>query len=194
MATSMKDTGVQFSNDTVQSTAVPDGIIIMWYGNLLEIPDGWALCDGTNGTPNLLDKFIVGAGNNYAVGSTGGVTTVTLTSPQLPVHSHPYSSVVVSPAGAHSHTLTYSSTGDHFHSYPQLLLTNASGRPFAAQPGNHLGPTTTTSAGDHTHPTFNSPSDNSHTHAVTATLAPAGGTDEHNNIPPYYGIAFLMRI
>ena len=51
---------------------VPVGGIIMWSGATNNIPSGWALCDGNNGTPNLQDKFIVGAGSSYAVAATGG--------------------------------------------------------------------------------------------------------------------------
>jgi len=45
---------------------------MLWYGAIVNIPPGWALCDGNNGTPDLRDRFIVGAGNSYAVGATGG--------------------------------------------------------------------------------------------------------------------------
>lgn len=61
---------------------VPIGAIIMWSGAINQIPQGWALCDGTNGTPNLKDRFIVGAGNNYLPGNTGGNATINLQ------HSH----------------------------------------------------------------------------------------------------------
>jgi hypothetical protein len=50
----------------------PKGGIIMWAGAVAAIPTGWALCDGTNGTPNLRDKFVIGAGSTYAVAATGG--------------------------------------------------------------------------------------------------------------------------
>ena len=193
MPTSITGTGVRFNNSTVQTTAVPDNVIIMWYGNLSSIPTGWKLCNGSNGTPDLRDRFIVGAGTSYAVGSTGGFDSVTLTSPQLPTHTHEYSSDTISESGAHTHTLTYSTTGDHNHSYPRRYLTNASGNPFLTGPGV-LGGTDMSDAGNHTHPQFTSPSDNSHTHLVSASLEPTGGTDSHSNIPPYCGIAFLMRI
>jgi len=48
------------------------GLIILWYGAIGEIPSGFVICDGTNGTPDLRDKFIVGAGTTYAVGDSGG--------------------------------------------------------------------------------------------------------------------------
>ena len=62
---------------------VPVGGIIMWSGATNNIPSGWALCDGNNGTPNLQDKFIVGAGSSYAVDATGVSADATLVS-----HTH----------------------------------------------------------------------------------------------------------
>ncbi len=71
---------------------IPIGGIIMWSGSVASIPDGWALCDGgthnSHATPNLRDRFIVGAGSTYAVGATGGAAEVTLTVAQIPAHSH----------------------------------------------------------------------------------------------------------
>lgn len=52
----------------------PVGVITMWSGEISDIPAGWVLCDGNNGTPNLQDRFVVGSGNNYAVGDSGGST------------------------------------------------------------------------------------------------------------------------
>jgi hypothetical protein len=52
---------------------IPVGGIILWSGSIASIPTGWALCNGSNGTPNLMDKFIIGAGNSYNVGNTAAV-------------------------------------------------------------------------------------------------------------------------
>jgi len=54
------------------TTAVPVGCILMWSGSIGSIPAGYVICDGTNGTPNLRDRFIVGAGTSYSVGNNGG--------------------------------------------------------------------------------------------------------------------------
>ena len=51
------------------------GAIILWSGAIVDIPSGFVLCNGANGTPDLRDKFIVGAGTSYAVGGTGGSLT-----------------------------------------------------------------------------------------------------------------------
>lgn len=58
------------------------GMILLWSGTVVDIPDGWHLCDGTNGTPDLRDKFVAGAGSTYAPGATGGAAN----------HTHPFTS------------------------------------------------------------------------------------------------------
>jgi hypothetical protein len=69
---------------------VPRGTIVMWNGAANTIPGGWALCNGAGGTPDLRDRFIVGAGSSYAYGATGGATHVTLSINEIPSHSHSY--------------------------------------------------------------------------------------------------------
>lgn len=73
---------------------VPKGIIMMWYGDANKVPAGWALCDGSNGTPDLTGRFIVGAsrsGDDWnAYRKTGGARSVTLSVEQMPQHHHDY--------------------------------------------------------------------------------------------------------
>ena len=57
------------------ATKVPTGMIMIWSGSTASIPSGWQICDGTNGTPDLRDRFVVGAGSTYAVAATGGSAT-----------------------------------------------------------------------------------------------------------------------
>ena len=66
-------------------TVIPPGAIILYSGST--IPDGWALCDGNNGTPDLTDRFVIGAGKSYQVNDTGGEAEHTLTIDELPEHS-----------------------------------------------------------------------------------------------------------
>lgn len=70
------------------AAVVPIGGIILWSGARNAIPTGWALCNGQNGTPDLRDRFVIGAGLAYTVGATGGEETVTLTGKQMPAHTH----------------------------------------------------------------------------------------------------------
>lgn len=80
------------------------GMILIWSGSLGSVPTGWVLCDGTNATPDLRDRFIVGAGNTYAVGATGGSATAIVVS-----HTHTATSVVTDPG--HNHTIQPSTEG-----------------------------------------------------------------------------------
>lgn len=77
---------------TTEYFMVPKGGIIIWSGSVNNIPAGWVLCDGNNGTPNLTDRFVLGAGHNYAVDSTGGEREHVLTIDEMPKHSHKYTS------------------------------------------------------------------------------------------------------
>jgi len=84
------------------STSIPSGSIIMWSGAIGAIPSGYYLCDGTNGTPNLKDRFIVGAGNTYSVAQTGGSTDAI-------VVSHTHTASVTDPG--HFHLESVAQTG-----------------------------------------------------------------------------------
>ena len=65
--------GARTNLDVAQAVyAVPSGGIIMWSGSIATIPTGWLLCNGSSGTPDLRNRFLVGAGSTYAVGGTGG--------------------------------------------------------------------------------------------------------------------------
>lgn len=84
--------------------AIPTGTIVMWSGAVADIPQGWKLCDGTNGTPDLGSKFIVGVGgvDGYAVGDKGGFDKVQLTVAEIPSHQH----------FSYQHTLGFSYPGE----------------------------------------------------------------------------------
>lgn len=104
-AFSVKSLDVASGEITVNgiNLGVPGGVIAIWSGSTKDIPAGWVLCDGSNGTPDLTGRFVVGAGNSYgqsnragdggqpySTGSVGGSRTVTLTTEQLPSHYHEY--------------------------------------------------------------------------------------------------------
>lgn len=72
-----------FSNVAAEPPLIPYGGIMLWAGRLDSIPVGWALCDGNNGTPDLRNRFIVGAGSSYSPGQTGGSADEVLVA-----HSH----------------------------------------------------------------------------------------------------------
>jgi hypothetical protein len=79
------------------ATPIPSGGILLWSGSIGSIPAGYVLCNGNNSTPDLRDRFMVGAGSTYAVDATGGSADAT-----LPTHTHTATSVVTDPG--HFHT------------------------------------------------------------------------------------------
>jgi microcystin-dependent protein len=84
-------------------TPTPAGVIVLWSGSIGSIPSGWALCNGSNGTPDLRDRFVVGAGSTYAVDATGGSADAIVVS-----HTHTATSVVTDPG--HTHTVNASTS------------------------------------------------------------------------------------
>jgi hypothetical protein len=96
---------------TSTGTTIPTGVISLWYGSIGSVPTGWYLCDGSNGTPDLRDRFVVGAGSTYSVAATGGATTATLVLNNLP---------------AHTHTATVTDPG-HLHTYERPSIGSAAG-------------------------------------------------------------------
>jgi hypothetical protein len=74
------------SGGGVPHTMLPVGSIIMWNGSASNIPSGWHICNGENDTPDLRERFVIGAGNSFAPRSTGGSFTITATN--LPKHGH----------------------------------------------------------------------------------------------------------
>jgi hypothetical protein len=88
---------------TAVATAIPSGGIIIWSGSVASVPSGWYLCNGSNGTPDLRDRFVVGAGSTYSVAATGGSANAIVVS-----HNHTATSTVTDPSHAHN---TYPGNG-----------------------------------------------------------------------------------
>jgi hypothetical protein len=112
--------------------AIPSGVILMWSGSVASIPSGWVICDGTNSTPDLRNRFIIGAGSTYAVAATGGSADAI--------------------AVSHTHTGTTVSNGAHTHAFDfqaQSSIASGGGQTVADWPAAQDG--TTASNGAHTH-------------------------------------------
>lgn len=196
MATDLINTGVRFPNSSEQTSALPVGCIALWQGTIASIPTGWQLCDGTNGTPDLRDRFIVGAGSTYAVGAVGGESTVTLSSPQLPEHTHPAPPATVGNNPApHNHASTTSSTAAA-HNHPiNANVTSTNNANYNTGPGQFSSRSSTLTATQPAHPSSIGPA-GAHNHTATVSLSnsPAVATTEHENRPPYYALAFIKEM
>jgi hypothetical protein len=174
----------------------------MWSGSIASIPSGWVLCNGQNGTPDLRDRFVIGAGGSYSPGSAGGSTTLstsvsvnghTLTVDEIPGHQHTfttnpsYTGISASDSG-HSHTI----------SWPSSIYIGGPGVYGALYGGTQLS-AFNPPGGTNTGFANVSIADPSHTHNGTTDSTGGGGAHNHTasatttGIPPYYALAFIMK-
>lgn len=241
------------------TTLIPTGIITLWSGAISGIPSGWVLCNGSNSTPDLRDRFVVGAGTTYAVGATGGANSVTLDSTMIPSHTHSVTASGTTSGHSNDHTHTVTSTGttstvsnDHSHTFSGTTSGQSnthshgvsdpghahgpgsgssfignpnqggSGRTDGAQASNFAATaaattnisiggasadhshtysgTTSGISANHTHTVSVSgtsagvSSNHTHTVTVTGTSGGTGGGLAHENRPPYYALAWIMKL
>jgi hypothetical protein len=125
------------SNTPTWGSAIPSGGIIIWSGSSASIPSGWLLCDGTNSTPDLRNRFVVGAGSTYAVNATGG-------SADAIVVSHTHTATVTDPGHFHT-SATYNAGGNNVNGNPGVSLN--SGNTGTATTGITVSNSTTGSSG-----------------------------------------------
>lgn len=113
---------------------VPTGVIVIWSGTASDIPSGWALCDGQNGTPDLRDRFVLGGGGTHPVGETGGSETVTLTEQQMPAHVHSAIN------NGSSSTIKFNQTAGSSASFIKSLSSASTTSAGSGQPHNNMPP------------------------------------------------------
>ena len=123
---------------TSVGTTIPAGMISLWYGSIGSVPTGWYLCDGTNGTPDLRDRFIIGAGSTYSVASTGGSADAIVVS-----HNHTATSTVTDPG--HVHAIPFASSVVQSGSGVGVAAATASSNTNSAVTGITVGTTINTS-------------------------------------------------
>lgn len=117
---------------------IPSGFIGMWHGSV--VPAGWYLCNGQNGTPDLRNRFIVGSGDEYSIGDTGGEKEHILTIDEMPSHNHSFTKYGTESNGG-SYVVSATDSGIR----------------------------------------------------GTQNTANKGGGEAHENRPPYYALAFIMK-
>lgn len=150
------------------ATSVPAGVICMWGGVLSAIPSGWALCDGTLGTPDLRDRFIKGCSAAQNPGSPGGALTHTHAA-----HSYTPAGTVSQPSftGTQS-TLSHSGTAIADHAaHTHSVTSNVA----VADHASHTH--TVTAAGTNSAPTFTGSALAAHAHELPFIKA-TGGTGQ----------------
>ena len=140
------------------------GMIMLWSGATNAVPAGWSLCDGTGNTPDLRDKFVVGAGNSYDVNATGGSKDAI--------------------AVSHTHTGSTNATANHSHTIPHHLVQAVGGtgdidRDNEYQQWKALSGQKTNTTGNHSH---------------TVSINSAGSSGANANLPPYYALAYIMKV
>lgn len=155
--------------------AFVSGMIMLWSGSIASVPSGWFLCDGTNGTPNLQDRFVVGAGSTYAVNATGGSANAAVVA-----HTHTGTTsnksltgrfdIRSSPSGA---PIVYSDSGI-------VSISDDGGI-------NVSSVSTDTTQRNASRIT----TDASHDHTFTTDSTGSSGTNA--NLPPYYALAYIMK-
>jgi len=93
--------------------SIPIGGIIMWSGATNAIPAGWRLCDGGGGTPDLRNRFVVGAGSSYGVNAKGGKSSITLSVNQMPSHNHGYKDAFFAEVGGNDREFSNQRGSNH---------------------------------------------------------------------------------
>jgi hypothetical protein len=190
---------VTTNNTTIATTAfvrsiIPAGVILMWSGSIASIPSGWVLCNGSSGTPDLRDRFIVGAGSTYAVNATGGSAAVT-----------PAGSVSGSIGGT---AITEAQMPKHFHRTwgPPPVYTGGTvpgvDSPGTSYPGRGVFNGGTPDDGATDYGTWSVGGDatsgststgtgaaSTHTHSLSVSFTGSSQT----NLPPYYALAYIMK-
>jgi hypothetical protein len=208
------------SGDPVWGTSFIRGMVMQWYGPSNAVPNGWAVCDGANGTPDLRNKFVIGAGSTYGLGATGGSTTgsagsqsVTFSGTTANAGSHVHNGVTdghtITPAEmpAHTHlfTDTYAIIGDYglggstgpvrdrngTYIYPSFY-TNGNASDGDQDNGSYGFPSVTESAGGNQSHSHVIRADGVHSHTLSGSATVAGITVD--TVPPYVALFYIMKL
>jgi microcystin-dependent protein len=158
------------------------GMIMLWSGATDAVPAGWSLCDGTGNTPDLRDRFVVGAGNSYDVNATGGSANAIAIS-----HSHTATTSVSTKSlggtiktrngggGRYADSVPVTTTGV----FTWKNLTGGVGNGWQGEGGGNSA-TITMNA--------------NHNHSASTSVKSAGSSGTNANLPPYYALAYIMKV
>ena len=169
-----------WENISSLSGGFPSGGIIMWSGAQANIPTGWVLCDGNNSTPDLRNRFVIGAGTggNYSVDDTGGSKDATLVSHSHTINNHTHTWSGTTSGDTHNHSWNYTSPDDWDVSGPGI-------NPTSEGYGTYTVVTTNDTHSHTVSGTTSNPSDRAtDSRGLSATNA---------NLPPYYALCYIMK-
>ena len=159
------------------TAAIPSGGIIIWSGASNAIPSGWYLCNGSNGTPDLRNRFIIGAGSSYSVNATGGSANATLVS-----HSHSVSGSTGN--DSHNHGIT-----DPGHSHTMSANWHNS-----VNSGGALSFKDVANSNQiQSNTTGISINSDTHNHSISGSTNTQGSSATNANLPPYYALCYIMK-
>lgn len=182
-------------------SAIPIGCIVMWGGSVGSIPSGWRLCDGTNNTPDLRDRFVIGARSDSTSPATTFVTGADTKSggtkdAVVVNHGHTATSYATSSGSLTSDTDSWSAT---FYTTDSGMYGisgdvanagyngNTFNDNFYSDQNNENRGITVSHSHAHTHtPTI--------TTTVSTTVNNSGETGTNKNLPPYYALAYIMKV
>ena len=161
-------------------SSIPKGTILPWYGKSSDIPEGFALCDGTKGTPDLRNRFLVGAGSNYALGDTGGEDQVTLTGTQIGNHYHYWGRsalgvVGIGPPGGDWNALSFNAKFPPLNTFHFFISTSSDdGLDISSRPIRFSGSRSMS--------------------YITSLAVGTAAQEAHENRPPYYALYYIMKL
>lgn len=155
---------------TKPDSGVPKGSIIPWYGQIKDIPGGFALCDGKNGTPDLRNRFLVGAGNIYGLGNTGGADSVKLSGTQIGNHYHGVGDITM---GNNSGYFLVMDHTENFVMPPRSGTVHWNGKNTG---GSFAGAANVVGE------------------QITSLAISTAAQEAHENRPPYYALYYIMKL
>lgn len=204
---------VTVTQDNLNRGGVPVGCIVLWSGSIASIPTGWALCDGNNGTPDLVERFVLGAGGAVLPDATGGSATDSIVTSSDGAHTH-----TALAGGDHSHggsTATHALTVDELPPHSHLLFVEERTGVVPTIPSHSIS--YSGSIGDNDEYRLSSSGTNTpnigtsgntgngsaHSHTINASGTHTHTTDDPgghthtatvDTVPPYYALAYIMRV